>query len=95
VVSLSLLLLLSVPLLVVALLIVTTSKGGVLFAHERIGKRGRPFKMLKFRSMVADADAQLAALATGAGEWRPATVQGHRRPSDHPGRGLSASLLDR
>jgi exopolysaccharide biosynthesis polyprenyl glycosylphosphotransferase len=67
VVSLSLLLLLSVPLLVVALLIVTTSKGGVLFAHERIGKRGRPFKMLKFRSMVADADAQLAALLRAQG----------------------------
>lgn len=67
VVSSGLLLLLSVPLLVVALLIVTTSKGGVLFAHERIGKRGRPFRMLKFRSMVADADAQLASLLQAPG----------------------------
>jgi exopolysaccharide biosynthesis polyprenyl glycosylphosphotransferase len=67
VVSSGLLLALSVPLLVVALLIVTTSKGGVLFAHERIGKRGRPFKMLKFRSMVADADARLNSLLQAQG----------------------------
>jgi exopolysaccharide biosynthesis polyprenyl glycosylphosphotransferase len=67
VVSSGLLLLLSVPLLVVALLIVTTSKGGVLFAHERIGKHGRPFRMLKFRSMVADADSRLDSLLRAQG----------------------------
>lgn len=60
--SAGLLLALSVPLLVVALAVATTSPGGVFFAHERIGKRGQPFKMLKFRSMVADADSRLEAL---------------------------------
>jgi exopolysaccharide biosynthesis polyprenyl glycosylphosphotransferase len=67
VVSAGLLMVLSLPLLVVALLIVSTSPGGVFFAHERIGKRGRPFKMLKFRSMVADADAGLASLLRAQG----------------------------
>ena len=69
-VSAGLLLLLAVPLLVVALLVVATSPGGVFFAHERIGKRGQPFRMLKFRSMVPGADAALAGLleAQGAGD---------------------------
>ena len=61
-VSGGLLLLASIPLGVVALIVVTTSPGGLFFSHERIGKNGHPFRMLKFRSMVADADAQLAAL---------------------------------
>ncbi|MBD2848567.1 sugar transferase [Paenibacillus sp. IB182496] len=36
--------------------------GAVLFRQVRIGKDGRPFRMLKFRSMVADAEAQLHQL---------------------------------
>ncbi|MEY2848450.1 MAG: hypothetical protein RI885_1115 [Actinomycetota bacterium] len=62
-----LLLALAIPLLVVSLVIVSTSKGGLFFAHKRIGKNGRPFKMLKLRSMVADADSQLAALLASQG----------------------------
>ncbi|MCW2810674.1 MAG: wcnC, partial [Friedmanniella sp.] len=62
-----LLLALSVPLAVVALLIVRGSPGGLFFAHERIGKNGKPFRMLKFRSMVADADSRLAGLLLAQG----------------------------
>ncbi|MGI5863128.1 MAG: sugar transferase [Myxococcales bacterium] len=47
----------------VALLIKLTSKGPVLFKQVRIGRHGRPFHMLKFRSMVADAEALRARLA--------------------------------
>ena len=32
-----------------------TSSGPVMFKQERIGLRGRPFNLYKFRSMVADA----------------------------------------
>lgn len=60
--SAGLMLALSVPLLAVALTVATTSPGGVFYAHERIGQRGRPFKMLKFRSMVPDADSRLDGL---------------------------------
>ena len=67
VVSAGLLLVLAVPLLLVVLLVVSTSPGGVFYAHERIGKHGRPFKMLKFRSMVADADARLQSLLESQG----------------------------
>ena len=45
------------PLLVgVALAIKLTSKGPAFYRAERIGLNGRPFAMLKFRSMVVDAD---------------------------------------
>jgi lipopolysaccharide/colanic/teichoic acid biosynthesis glycosyltransferase len=56
-----------VPLTVVAVVIAATSPGGIFFSHERIGKNGHPFRMLKFRSMVANADAQLSELLTSQG----------------------------
>lgn len=48
---------------VIALLIKLDSPGGVLFRQERVGIEGAPFKMIKFRSMVTDAEVQLAGLA--------------------------------
>lgn len=65
--SAGLLAVLSAPLLVVALLVKTTSPGPLFFSHERIGKHGRPFRMLKFRSMVADADSRLESLLMAQG----------------------------
>jgi lipopolysaccharide/colanic/teichoic acid biosynthesis glycosyltransferase len=49
------LVLLSPFLLVVALLILRESGRPVLFVYPRAGKDGRPFQMLKFRTMVQDA----------------------------------------
>jgi lipopolysaccharide/colanic/teichoic acid biosynthesis glycosyltransferase len=57
----SLLLLLTLPLAaVIALAIILETPGPVFFRHTRIGKGGRPFRLLKFRSMVPDGDAVLA-----------------------------------
>ncbi len=53
---------LSPLLLVVAALIKIDNPGPVFFRQRRIGVRGEPFGMLKFRSMVVDAEARLAAL---------------------------------
>lgn len=39
-----------------------TSPGPVFFRQERIGKDGKPFRMLKFRSMYVDAEARRASL---------------------------------
>ncbi|MGE2735300.1 sugar transferase [Mycolicibacterium vaccae] len=51
------------PLMVaVALAVKATSRGPVFYASERIGIDGRPFFMLKFRTMVDGADNQVAAL---------------------------------
>jgi lipopolysaccharide/colanic/teichoic acid biosynthesis glycosyltransferase len=44
-----------------------TSRGPVFYGQERIGLSGEPFTMLKFRSMVTDADAHLADLLTAQG----------------------------
>ncbi len=43
----------------VALAIVLDSPGPVIFRQQRIGRGGRPFRLLKLRSMVADADPAL------------------------------------
>ncbi len=55
------LIVLSSPLLtVLALMVKLDSTGPVLFRQERVGFEGAPFNMLKFRSMVVDAEARLA-----------------------------------
>jgi lipopolysaccharide/colanic/teichoic acid biosynthesis glycosyltransferase len=43
--------------LIMSLVIATTSKGGVFFAQERIGKGRKPFRLLKFRTMRPNAEA--------------------------------------
>lgn len=49
-------------LLLVALAVLIEDRGPVFFAQTRIGDRGVPFRMWKFRSMVVDAEQRLAAL---------------------------------
>jgi len=44
---------------VVAVLIKSDSPGPVFFIQERAGQYGRPFRMWKFRTMVADAEQRL------------------------------------
>lgn len=43
---------------IITFLIKRESPGPAIFAQTRVGKNGRTFTMYKFRSMVADADAQ-------------------------------------
>jgi len=43
-------------LIIIALLIKLTSKGPVFFKQERLGKDGKTFKILKFRTMVVNAE---------------------------------------
>ncbi|MPQ97944.1 exopolysaccharide biosynthesis polyprenyl glycosylphosphotransferase [Modestobacter sp. I12A-02628] len=56
VISSGLLLALLPVLLVIALAVKASSRGPVFFKQERIGRDGRPFRMLKFRSMVVGAE---------------------------------------
>ena len=56
-------LLLGLPLFVlIAISIRMTSKGKVLYSHERIGRGGKTFRCLKFRTMHKDADQRLKLL---------------------------------
>jgi undecaprenyl-phosphate galactose phosphotransferase len=67
-------LLVAAPLCVMVAALVASDGGPVFFAHSRIGRGGRPFPCLKFRSMVPDADAaltsHLASHPWAAAEWQ-------------------------
>ena len=56
--SLGVLIGLSPLLLVLALLVKLTSRGPVLYRQERMGLDGQRFRMLKFRTMRVDAEAE-------------------------------------
>lgn len=63
------------PALITVALVIKLSDGGpVLFSHPRLGRSGRFFNCLKFRSMKVDAAERLAALLVSdpaaAKEWR-------------------------
>ncbi|MGZ3937633.1 MAG: sugar transferase [Flavisolibacter sp.] len=64
VVSFFSLFLLSPLLAFVAIKVRTTSKGSILYLQERIGYKGRPFTMYKFRSMYVDAEKNGPALTS-------------------------------
>ncbi len=57
-----LLALLLIPMLCIALAVTLTSRGSVFYRQRRIGRGGRQFNMLKFRTMVEDADRREADL---------------------------------
>ncbi|WP_082934733.1 sugar transferase [Mycolicibacterium mucogenicum] len=51
-------------LLLAAIAIKLTSRGPIFYRAERIGLDGKPFTMIKFRSMVVDAEARLSEYLT-------------------------------
>jgi lipopolysaccharide/colanic/teichoic acid biosynthesis glycosyltransferase len=77
------LVLLSPVLAIIAAAVRMSSRGPVVFCQVRVGHRGRPFEIYKFRTMVAGAD-RVAANVSPAGDRRVTRV----------GRLLRASYLD-
>lgn len=71
-------------LLITAILVKLDSKGPVLFKQERIGKGGRVFRILKFRSMVVNAEHTGSGVYSGKDDKRVTRV----------GRFLRATSLD-
>lgn len=72
-----------VPMLIIAMVVRLDSPGPALFRQERLGKNGKPFTMLKFRSMYLDAEVN-------GPQW--AAVNDHR--CTKVGRILRNSRLD-
>ena len=54
--SVSVLLLLFPILLIIGVLIILESRGGMFFSQKRIGKNEQAFQILKFRTMFLDAE---------------------------------------
>lgn len=68
--SLTLLLFLAPVLLVTALLVKAHGRGPVIFRHTRVGRNGRPFTCLKFRTMEHNAEELLGDLLGACGDIR-------------------------
>lgn len=60
----------ALPMLVVAILIKCESQGPAIFKQQRIGKNGEVFNILKFRSMIQNAEHTGSGVYSGAGDAR-------------------------
>lgn len=80
--------LLSPLLLVVAITLLATSGRPILYRGERVGRHGRLFSMLKFRTLARDAETRLA------GHYGPELTRLTEAETTTVGRWLRASQLD-
>lgn len=89
---------LGLPLLVIAILIRFDSRGPALYHSPRIGRYGRTFGCIKFRTMHYDADERLATLLTERPELREEYERYHKLENDprvtRVGRFLRRTSLD-
>jgi exopolysaccharide production protein ExoY len=65
--------------LLIAVLVLATSRGPVFFVQERVGYRGRRFRMVKFRTMRVDAEDRLRA---DPGLWDQYVRNGYKLPAE-------------
>jgi exopolysaccharide biosynthesis polyprenyl glycosylphosphotransferase len=87
-------LLLSPFLLLIALAIKLTSRGPIIFKQRRAGLHGRPFTMLKFRSMRVGAETERASLEARNEMSGPVFKMGEDPRITPLGRWLRKSSLD-
>lgn len=74
VISLLAIIILAIPMLFIALAIKIDSKGPVIFKQERVGKKGKVFKIYKFRSMCVGAEKTGSGVYSGKGDARVTKV---------------------
>lgn len=71
------------PLMItVAFLVYAQDGGPAVFAHRRLGKGGRHFRCLKFRSMAIDAEERLADLLARDADARAEWEKDHKLRND-------------
>ena len=73
-ISATALIVLAIPLMIIALLVRITSKGPALFRQERMGLDGSRFSIVKFRSMVDDAEKDSGPVWTRENDARVTTL---------------------
>lgn len=88
------LLLLFPALALIALLIRLDSPGPILFIQRRVGKDGREFSVLKFRSMYVDAEQRLETLLAANERTGPVFKMRHDPRVTRAGRFLRRYSLD-
>ncbi len=72
--SLIAIIILAIPMLIIAIVVKCNSKGPVLFKQERIGKKGKVFKIYKFRSMKVGAEKTGSGVYSGKDDPRVTKV---------------------
>lgn len=63
-----------IPMIIIAIAVKSDSPGPVLFKQERLGKDGKVFLMLKFRSMCVGAEHKGSGVYSGKGDTRVTKV---------------------
>ena len=63
-----------IPMIIIAIAVKIDSPGPVLFKQERLGKDGKVFLMLKFRSMCVGAEHKGSGVYSGKGDTRVTKV---------------------
>lgn len=74
IISVLVLIITSLPMFIVAILIRLESPGPVIFKQQRIGKDGKVFNILKFRSMVQNSEHTGSGVYSGEGDARVTKV---------------------
>lgn len=80
--SLCVLAFLSPLLVVIAVAVRLSSKGSIVYAHERIGRGGKPFHCYKFRTMYKDADIRLKDLLASNPDLKQEWDENHKLKDD-------------
>lgn len=74
IIAIPVLVVVAIPMAITAVAIKLDSKGPVLFKQDRLGKDGKVFKILKFRSMVVNAEHSGSGVYSGKGDARVTRV---------------------
>jgi exopolysaccharide production protein ExoY len=86
------------PFFLIVALMVRADGGPAFFAHQRVGRGGKLFGCLKFRSMVVDSQARLEALIANdpaaRAEWEATRKLKNDPRITHIGRFLRSTSLD-
>ncbi len=64
------LVLLALPMLIISIAIKCSSEGSVFYTQERLGLNGKRFKLVKFRTMILDAEKDGAQWSAGSDDGR-------------------------